>query len=194
MSKKSSRNSSPSPKKVTNEYKELSPDYALDPINKECLSTAHISCCPKWFSLNPYIVEGYRAGYKSYFDLFLSIFKWHNETLNIWTHLIAAVYFGYQAVTFYQEWSTVGIVKFKFESFKKFGLLDKINHQENLKVFGTIFDSGVGLHLFTRLINRFNGEWSPEFKLFWSGSDYDLNKLYNFLQSDVTKLFFKKII
>jgi hypothetical protein len=101
--------------------------------------------------------------------------------------LLAAIYFGYQAISFYNQWSDVGMDHFKFQSFKKFGLVDKINQQENLKIFGPIFDSGIGLDLFVRLMNRFNGEWSPDFKIIWSGAELDLNKLYNFLQSNVSK-------
>jgi len=41
---------------------------------------------PSWYMCNPYVIKGYRAPMSIYQSL-LSIFKWHNETLNIHTHL-----------------------------------------------------------------------------------------------------------
>ncbi|SCU85848.1 LADA_0D10198g1_1 [Lachancea dasiensis] len=46
---------------------------------------------------NRFIVHGYRF-YNSYSKSLLSIinwYGWHNETVNIWTHLLGAIYFGY---------------------------------------------------------------------------------------------------
>ncbi|SCU96804.1 LANO_0E14400g1_1 [Lachancea nothofagi CBS 11611] len=46
---------------------------------------------------NRFIVNGYRF-YDSYFKSLLSIinwYGWHNETVNIWTHLCGALYFAY---------------------------------------------------------------------------------------------------
>lgn len=51
---------------------------------------------PKWYDTYTYIYKGYRAnnmGYKN--TVVTSLFKWHNETLNIYTHLLAAIYFAY---------------------------------------------------------------------------------------------------
>ena len=41
---------------------------------------------PSWYLCNPYVKRGYRAP-TSVWNSFLSVFKWHNETLNIHTHL-----------------------------------------------------------------------------------------------------------
>lgn len=41
---------------------------------------------------NPYIVSGYRFS-SGPLDCLRSIFNWHNETANIWTHLLAAILF-----------------------------------------------------------------------------------------------------
>ena len=41
---------------------------------------------PKWYMCNPYVIKGYRAPMTLYRS-FLSILQWHNETLNIHTHL-----------------------------------------------------------------------------------------------------------
>lgn len=60
--------------------------------------TVHCSECDEWKHINPYITHHYRHGYVSYWDYFHSIFKWHNETMNIWTHLIGGLYFLYCAL------------------------------------------------------------------------------------------------
>lgn len=50
--------------------------------------------------LNPYLTEGYRLGYKRFRDIFKTLFMWHNETLNIWTHLVGAIFMIAMAVWF----------------------------------------------------------------------------------------------
>lgn len=42
---------------------------------------------------NQFLQNGYRLGYKRCRDVAKSIFAWHNETLNIWTHLLGAIIF-----------------------------------------------------------------------------------------------------
>jgi adiponectin receptor len=46
-----------------------------------------VSSIPEWLKGNPFILSYYRAGYTTK-QCFKSIFAMHNETLNIWTHLI----------------------------------------------------------------------------------------------------------
>ena len=43
---------------------------------------------PEWYSANEYVYHGYRLPQSSIKSLTLSIFKIHNETFNIWTHII----------------------------------------------------------------------------------------------------------
>lgn len=45
----------------------------------------------KWMQDNQYIVSGYRPATNSFRTSFSSIFAIHNETVNIWTHLLPAV-------------------------------------------------------------------------------------------------------
>jgi channel protein (hemolysin III family) len=45
-----------------------------------------------FISVHPFVLTGYRINY-SIKNCFHSIFKWHNETLNIWTHLISFIIF-----------------------------------------------------------------------------------------------------
>ena len=42
---------------------------------------------------NKYIVTGYRINYLSWRPILGSLFQWHNETINIWTHMIGFVAF-----------------------------------------------------------------------------------------------------
>lgn len=43
-------------------------------------------CLPHWLKDNDYIIKGYRPPLPSIRACFASIFRWHNETINIWTH------------------------------------------------------------------------------------------------------------
>lgn len=48
---------------------------------------------PEWYKDNQYILTSYRDTGKDYLYYFKSIFKMHNETMNIWSHLIGAMMF-----------------------------------------------------------------------------------------------------
>jgi adiponectin receptor len=54
---------------------------------------------PEWAKDNHYIKTGYRECYKRPMFYIKSIFQWHNESLNIWTHLLATI--GYSALLIY---------------------------------------------------------------------------------------------
>eukprot|EP00834_Sanchytrium_tribonematis_P006806 NODE_539_length_6273_cov_0.700194.p2 type:complete len:308 gc:universal NODE_539_length_6273_cov_0.700194:4916-3993(-) len=47
---------------------------------------------PHYIQDNPFILTGYRIC-KTYKDSWMSMLYWHNETMNIWTHLIPALIF-----------------------------------------------------------------------------------------------------
>ncbi len=49
---------------------------------------------PEWRRSNEYIVGSYRPLVLSFYGCFASIFRLHNETLNIWTHLVGFLLFG----------------------------------------------------------------------------------------------------
>ena len=57
-----------------------------------------INQIPHFLRDNDYILTGYRV-YYSYLDNFRSIFMWHNETGNIWTHMVP--FFGFIAFMTY---------------------------------------------------------------------------------------------
>ncbi len=48
---------------------------------------------PGWMIGNKYIETGYRIGYDTYYKSIVSLFHIHNETVNVWTHLLAAILF-----------------------------------------------------------------------------------------------------
>ena len=57
----------------------------------ETWSTVKFSEAPPWCRSNENICSGYRPAPKTFKDCFLSIFRIHNETVNIWSHLIPGV-------------------------------------------------------------------------------------------------------
>ncbi len=42
-------------------------------------------------AFNQHITQGYRLNHKSPFQIVRSLFVLHNETINIWSHLIGAI-------------------------------------------------------------------------------------------------------
>lgn len=53
----------------------------------------------------PYIFSGYRRTHQPWSYYLSSIFHIHNETLNIWTHLIGSLIISYQIYTYYSIYS-----------------------------------------------------------------------------------------
>jgi len=49
---------------------------------------------------SPFVLSGYRKNAKSHWYCFKSMFRLHNETVNIWTHFIGAVWFLYRLTSF----------------------------------------------------------------------------------------------
>ena len=48
---------------------------------------------PQWMQTDPYIRSGYRPQLDSYSACFQSVFYLHNESVNIWSHLIPALFY-----------------------------------------------------------------------------------------------------
>jgi adiponectin receptor len=68
----------------------------LDPSDK------HKGCCATHrlvatadapaYSRSDYILSGYRSSSLTYRQLLCTVFRWHNETINIWSHIFGFVY------------------------------------------------------------------------------------------------------
>ena len=57
------------------------------------LSIGSFQEAPKFIQDNEYIKNGYILYCNTYKKTFLSLFICHNETVNIWSHLLGALYF-----------------------------------------------------------------------------------------------------
>ena len=55
--------------------------------------TEHISKMPKWMQ-NEYLLSGYRPKMSNYLQALSSIFRIHNQSGNIWSHLIGTAFFA----------------------------------------------------------------------------------------------------
>ncbi|CAJ1077210.1 membrane progestin receptor beta-like [Xyrichtys novacula] len=58
----------------------------------------------------PYILSGYRPVHQDWRCYFLSLFQRHNESLNVWTHLLAA------PVLLIRWWANVGSLGYSFDA------------------------------------------------------------------------------
>ena len=72
---------------------------------------------PHWRQDNSYIKSGYRQTSNSYWHSFASLGYLHNESVNIWTHLLGAV--GFMAVGVFLH----GVVAHRYESASKSDIL-----------------------------------------------------------------------
>ena len=48
---------------------------------------------PQWMQMDPYIRRGYRKQSSSFRKCYESLFYIHNETVNIWSHLLVGLFF-----------------------------------------------------------------------------------------------------
>jgi adiponectin receptor len=51
-----------------------------------------ITDLPPWYEVNPYVQTGYRP-VMGFWPTLRTLFQWHNETLNIYTHLLPGLYY-----------------------------------------------------------------------------------------------------
>ena len=70
------------------------------PVKGSLLEWAQLD---QWMKDNEYILTGYRRASYSYSRSIKSIFALHNETANIWSHLIGAFLFGLSLFHFYHS-------------------------------------------------------------------------------------------
>ena len=48
-----------------------------------------------------FILTGWRCNYSSRPEVFMTLFKWHNETINVWSHFLGALIFFSVIVSIY---------------------------------------------------------------------------------------------
>jgi adiponectin receptor len=69
------------------------PDRVKSVRNRSCNIINSIADAPEYLvQTNPYILGGYRRE-MSFMQAISTLFIWHNETINIWSHLIAFLVF-----------------------------------------------------------------------------------------------------
>ena len=78
-------NSNETQKIIPNDEEELENDLNLDVGNFEQ--------APKFMQDNEYIKTGYLLNCTNLKKTFKSLIMWHNETINIWSHLLGAFFF-----------------------------------------------------------------------------------------------------
>ncbi|RXG56948.1 Progestin and adipoQ receptor family member 3 [Armadillidium vulgare] len=82
------------------------PEFQMEKSMEMQYVTVPLKYAPKYLRFNPYITDGYRVKLNTY-ECFLSMFRWSNETINIWTHSIGFVVFVglflYDFLVFYKK-------------------------------------------------------------------------------------------
>jgi len=76
---------------------------------------------------NEYILKGYRVNHTTVSRILRSLFMWHNETCNVWTHLLGSVFFLFlilYAVLGLGLSKTDHVVHAVHDSFYDFGLTE----------------------------------------------------------------------
>ena len=66
---------------------------SLEKSNTEFIGSHELA--PDFMKHNHFITRGYRIGFNSYWKLIKSLFMLHNESVNVWTHLIGLIAFFY---------------------------------------------------------------------------------------------------
>jgi predicted membrane channel-forming protein YqfA (hemolysin III family) len=85
--------------------------------NRSLVNLIWISDAPEYIKDNTNILGGYRRE-MTIRHAICTIFKWHNETLNIWTHLVATLFFIACFITFLVSPESIPILN-----------LNQVNHQ-----------------------------------------------------------------
>ena len=131
---------------------------------------------------NEYIKNGYRINCDSLWKCFKSLFVIHNESINIWSHLLGSLFIFFlifYTMIFITSYKTqINIINFDFENIKKYAepLLNSNNSQ---------------LNNFKKLFINFTQEFKKEIKMnfnnfnpinFYTNSLEKLNNSLNYLK------------
>jgi adiponectin receptor len=85
------RKSSSSPRPSIIDHQEKKEKEDEQEVSDTKLRLLHFDQLPKWYQDNPYIQTGYRPVSHSYHTCLHSLSYLHNETINIYTHLLPAI-------------------------------------------------------------------------------------------------------
>lgn len=72
-------------------------------MQRKCSQLLHINHIPDHLKDNEFVLTGWRQESNVWHAL-KSMFEWHNETLNIWTHFIGFIYFACMLYRSYSDW------------------------------------------------------------------------------------------
>jgi adiponectin receptor len=86
-------------RKLSSHHLHKRPDAA---VTNDELPLYHISEIPEWMADNRFILHGYRAGYTLKMCL-RSLLTLHNETMNVWTHLVGFFFFAAFGITMFRD-------------------------------------------------------------------------------------------
>lgn len=114
---------------------------------------------PDWSKDNGYIIKWHRAPMPNFGYCFRSIFRWHSETGNIWTHMIGAVLFAGLTVYFISVPDTRFVAPFEEKHLITLFLVSAIlcmicstlyhtlacHSEKILRLFGRLDYSGIAL-------------------------------------------------
>jgi hypothetical protein len=70
----------------------------------DVLKLLHWDDLPPWQRNNVYVLTGHRRACTSHIASLRSIFRLHNETVNIWAHILGTLAFGFAGLTFWMRY------------------------------------------------------------------------------------------
>lgn len=72
---------------------EEQPDHHIEQEEEFKTFIGHFLMAPAFLQDNEFILRGYRIGFNSRPKILKSLFLLHNETVNVWSHLIGVIVF-----------------------------------------------------------------------------------------------------
>ena len=87
---------------------------------------------------NKFILTGYRINHSRIYDVVRSIFKWHNETINVWSHFLGALACAITAIIILTYYPRFTSLKTEFLYDKYLGHKADNNNSVSLYDFGAL--------------------------------------------------------
>ena len=70
---------------------------------------------PEELRFNTWILSGYRCCFYTYESIFRSLFMWHNETINVWSHLLGKLFYIYVIIWLYSTYPKMSFAAEQYE-------------------------------------------------------------------------------